>query len=118
MVFLGKKRYRVTRKATGSYVEGDWVDGEESTFTIEASIQPATGQELALLPEGARKTARHKMYTSTQLMTVNLHRQTTPDVVCTHEGIHHVHMVADWLQHQTGVPHYKYILIRKGVDVG
>lgn len=118
MALLGKETFTVERYAAGSYVDGDWVDGAMSSFDIEASLQPAQGQELELLPEASRKRARYKLYSFTELRSINLDDQTTPDVVLTDEGEHHVFAVGNWTRHTTSLQtaHYKYILIRRGAD--
>lgn len=116
MVLLGAKTYTVKRYAAGSYPDLDWVDGAETELTIEASVQPARGEELLLLEEGTRKRARHKMYTYTELRTVNLDAQTSPDVVIIDGRRHHVHEAADWTDHRAPTAHYKYLLVLEGVD--
>ena len=44
----------VTRATVGSYVDHKWVAGSTSTFDIEASVQPVTGEDLLNLPEAQR----------------------------------------------------------------
>ena len=51
---VGKATYTFTRRA-GSYVNGRWLDGAATTFTIRCNIQPnAAGKMTRLLPEGDR----------------------------------------------------------------
>lgn len=62
--------YTVTRKPAGSYVAGVWTKGQPSqtlTFSIVASIQPASGKELLRLPEGRRTEETRVVYSKTEL---------------------------------------------------
>lgn len=52
----------VTRKTPGSYINGKWVPGSSSTFSIQTSWQPATGKDLEVLEEGKRQTVTYKAY--------------------------------------------------------
>ena len=65
-----RKTYTVTRVAAGDYVDGKWVEGATSTFTIQASLQPAKPKEMEMLPEGRRNQETYKLYSDTQLRTV------------------------------------------------
>lgn len=61
--------YTVTREAVGSYVNGDWTPGSESTFTVDADLQPLSGNDLKVLPEGQHGEELQKMYLATELFT-------------------------------------------------
>ena len=51
---VGKSTYTFTRRA-GSYVNGRWLDGAATTFSIACNIQPnIQGKMTKLLPEGDR----------------------------------------------------------------
>lgn len=51
---VGKSNYTFTRRA-GSYVNGRWLDGSATTFTVACNIQPnIQGKMTKLLPEGDR----------------------------------------------------------------
>lgn len=57
---VGKATYTFTRRA-GSYINGRWLDGAATTFTIKCNIQPnAAGKMTRLLPEGDR--SRHSIF--------------------------------------------------------
>jgi hypothetical protein len=59
--------YTVTRYAAGSYVNGRYVRGAASTFTIAASIQPAGEHDVLRLPEGLRDRKTIAIFTTTPL---------------------------------------------------
>lgn len=65
----GGGAYTVTRPAVGTYgSDGVHVAGAPSTFTITASIQPATGRQLMVLPEEQRAQEVRAVYTNTALL--------------------------------------------------
>jgi len=59
--------YTVTRTARGNTVRGRVQTGTQTTFTITASISPATGNELLKLPEGRRAVETRALFTNTLL---------------------------------------------------
>ena len=73
--------FTVRRKVAGSYVNGFWVEGAESSFVIQASVQPVSGLEMQELPEARRNTQAVKIYTDTQLLTVATNVSTNPDIL-------------------------------------
>jgi hypothetical protein len=73
--------FTVRRKVAGSYVNGFWVEGSESSFVIQASVQPVRGLELESLPEARRDSQAVKIYTDTQLLTVAPDGSTNPDIL-------------------------------------
>lgn len=60
--------YTVTRTATGMRVEGSYVPGATSTFSIDASIQPVTGRNVKGMPEGRRPEELRVVFTTTELI--------------------------------------------------
>jgi hypothetical protein len=59
--------YTVTRTAQGVYTNGRYTPGATTTFPIVASIQPVTGRDLQLLPEGQHASESRIVYTTTEL---------------------------------------------------
>lgn len=77
---------QVARQATaGAYVDGLWVDGSPQALTIKASVQPVSGRERAMLPEGDREREMVKLYSDTELKPSSQANQKAGDVV-TWEG--------------------------------
>jgi hypothetical protein len=72
----------VQRKTAGTYEEdGLFVEGVESTLTIQASVQPATGKALQALPEAQRDLETYTLYTDTALNVASQDAGTTADIV-------------------------------------
>lgn len=62
--------YAVTRRAPGAYdANGRFTPGGTSALNIEASIQPVTGRDLQVLPEGFSAEETKVVYTTTTLRT-------------------------------------------------
>jgi len=100
----------ITRTATGAYVNGLYVDGATSTITIQASVQPATGEDMITLPEGRRMSDYVKIYTATNLQVLGEGVGLQPDVL-TWRG-HSYECISVDVRQMTVVPHYKYIFSR------
>lgn len=66
-----RKPQTINRVSAGSYVDGVWVTGVESTFTIQASVQPLKDDALVNLPEGRRASDTVKLYTSSDLISLD-----------------------------------------------
>lgn len=58
-------RRRVAAGSRGS--DGRWTNGASTDTSIVASVQPAGGEDLQLLPEGLRSRRAVKVYTTTEL---------------------------------------------------
>lgn len=65
----------VTRFASSDYVEGllqevEPLDGEAGSFQIQGSVQPATGRDMRVLPEGKQTDEVLAVFTPTELRPV------------------------------------------------
>lgn len=70
VALLSSGSYTVTRYTADSYdSNGIAVQGTSSTLSIGASVQPASGRDLQLLPEGRRTIETMKLWTATLLTT-------------------------------------------------
>lgn len=70
-------RRRVAAGSRGS--DGRWTDGASTDTSITASVQPAQGEDLQLLPEGLRIRRTVKVYTATELQAGDQQAGTSPD---------------------------------------
>lgn len=59
--------YTVTRTTAGTPTDGVYANGTTSTLSIEASIQPVTGDVLKSLPEGQHVESTRVVYTTSEL---------------------------------------------------
>lgn len=57
----------VTRTAVGSYVNGVYQQGAQSTFSTKVSCQPLSLEETVQVPEADRKRENYKIYCLTDL---------------------------------------------------
>jgi hypothetical protein len=72
----------VQRKTAGTYEEnGLFVEGVTSTLTIQASVQPLTGEALQALPEAQRTLEGYTLYTDATLNVASQDTGTTADAV-------------------------------------
>ena len=72
---------QVKRYEEGSWVDGYFVNGVETTLDIEANVQPLRGHELLTLPEADRTKESIKVYCVETLNTLEEVGQTKADVI-------------------------------------
>lgn len=100
----------VKRKAGASFVSGRWTGGSESDIAIKCSVQPLSEKELVSLPEGRRTRENYRIFTDTELFTVDAQN---PDEVIYLGERYEVYTVGKW-QNQI-INHYTYIITKKQV---
>lgn len=59
--------------------DGRWSDGAATDTSITASVQPAQGEDLQILPEGLRTLRAIKVYTAAELQPGDQQGGTSPD---------------------------------------
>jgi hypothetical protein len=100
---LNVEAITVTRSAQGSYVSGRFVPGAPTVTTAAGNVQPLSGKELLLLPEGERQRQVVKIYTGFALES--------GDIVTRADGIQYdVQAVENWTAFAQ--PHFKARLTR------
>jgi len=92
----------IKRKSGGSYVNGHWVAGTETTITILADIQSWKQEELQLLPEARRLNQTSKMFTDVPLQSID---DENPDIVLV-DGVRYEVLANYPFQHNL-INHYK-----------
>ena len=114
---IGGDTYTVTRKAAGSYVDGEWVSGADSTFEIFASVQPMSGDEMQRESEGLRATHGVKIYARLDVILRTVEDAgagATPGLeadVITYEGRdYQIQRILPWTSRAL-LPHRKYIAL-------
>lgn len=74
MGILGAETVMVSRYTPGTRdSEGEWVEGARELIPVQMSVQPLSGRELAMLPEGERSDDWRKGFTTTCLRTSDQH---------------------------------------------
>ncbi len=71
----------VDRTVAGAYVDGNYVEGASSSFTVTASVQPMSQREQLILPEGVRERKSIILFTTVELKVVDEETGTSADVV-------------------------------------
>jgi hypothetical protein len=108
---LSTGSHTVTRQSPGTYVQGRYTPGTESTFTVVASVQPVTGRDLQDLPEGQYANEVKKLYTAVELRT--RHPDSEPDRINIYGETYTVIQVNRW--DGFGDKHYKVLVSRREV---
>lgn len=103
--------YTVTRKAAGTVSVGDYTPGATTTFSIVASVQPISGRELSVLPQGQRGEEVRVVYTLTELKTRT--PATEPDTISIGGETWEVFRTESW--EAFGATHYRAHVARKVV---
>jgi hypothetical protein len=57
----------VYRHAEGSYVEGEWVEGGETSFVIKGNAHPFSDYQVMLLPESDRSRSWLWLFTTSKV---------------------------------------------------
>jgi hypothetical protein len=94
----------VTRTSSQTIgADGFITSGSESTFVVVGSLQPLSGKERNMLPEGSKDVATHKFYTISELYTSD-HLERTDGTK------YEVISVEEYQGFGIGMDHYKVIL--------
>ena len=75
----------VKRAAAGTFVNGRYVEAAPTTFTILASVQPLTGEDLQILPEAERTSDAVEIFSIAELFATNYATNKLGDLV-TYQG--------------------------------
>lgn len=59
----------IYRRAAGTFVDGDWVEGSLEEVATQVNIQPLKGYEILQLPESERTRVWWKVYSADLLRT-------------------------------------------------
>lgn len=104
----------VRRRAAGSWVDGQWVEGSESSITIQASVQPARQDDMEMLPEGRRLTGAYRIYTDAELTIATEAGDQNADIVEIRGADYEVTARADWQNRL--IDHRRYIVTRRAAE--
>lgn len=114
MSWLSTRIFTVTRYEQGEWVEGKFEKGDETSFDIDGSVQPASPNELLSLSEGERQRETLKVYTDTLLRTANEATGEIADEIDIAGVLFQVRKVSHWVAPGgVSLTHYKAILQKK-----
>lgn len=111
-VTITRRRYSAGSRAATGY----WVEGSSTDSSITASVQPASGEELQVLPEGTRTKRAIRVYTTTELRTADPQAGTSADdlvisgLVGIDDGTYQVQHVKSYY---ALLAHHKAIAVRR-----
>lgn len=106
-------QYTVTRTAAGDYIDGRWVDGSTSTFTVMASIQPMRLGEVQKLPEALRTRETRKFRSDTAVRIANETNKTPSDTISVDGETWEVMQASHWFDHSPDLEHWQGVIARK-----
>ena len=101
---------------TGQYINGKWVPGtpdevSDPNFEIQTSLQPISGEDLEILPEGMRTKKGYTLYPNTELRTVDQSNNIEADKVVINDEDYLVIKIFPWQNNL--INHYKCLVIRE-----
>lgn len=108
-----KHTLTVKRRALGDYDSAGFfkVSGQDTEFTISASVQPMTGSEMLLLPENRRELETKKIFTSTKLYGIEKGNGVNADIVIIDGDEFEVVRVYAWKNNV--INHYKIFVAKR-----
>ena len=116
MKLINLKDYVVKRASSGNdgyydddgnFIVGDQVSGQ---FIISGNLQPITGKDLQLLGDGFKATDVRKIYTRSELKTLDEDSKTEADLVVIEAKDYQVQIVEPWIGRR--LSHFKVLLSR------
>lgn len=107
--------YTVTRRGAVTYDEDsrEPVAGDLTTFTIDASIQPATGRTMKNLKEGIRTADVRGCWTATEIRTADEETKVEADIVTVDGTDYEVFSVERW---SAPLAHYRAVLVKRDLQ--
>lgn len=69
-LLVKKTPLTIFRTTQGSYVNGEWVEGTETTVDIQANVQPLNDYQYMILPESDRTKQWVWVFSSSELRTL------------------------------------------------
>ena len=110
---LASESVTLRRPSGGAWnSSGAWSGDSTADTTITASVQPFGARELQLLPEGWRSRQPRKIYTETELRTVDQHGETSADRIVDTDTVVYLVMSVERQRTLVGLAHYKGTLLR------
>lgn len=115
MPMLGERTWPLITRAAGEWVDGRWVEGQETESTVQASIQPAKKEDydqLQAMAEGRRVESAVRVYARSRLKVAG-DSASNGDLVVYNGARYLVTAGSDWNMGMRGVNHYRYLAVRQ-----
>lgn len=113
MIDITTGTYTVERYGPGKWLDtGKYERGILESFQMEASIQPATGNMIKILPEHRRSAETNVVYTESRLFISDEKNQKASDVVIYDGKRFEVMNVKKWAD-ITDIPHYECLIVKE-----
>lgn len=113
---IRRQPFTAYRKEAGSYVNGRWVEGEESSFTVQAIWYPLKGSEKQMLPDAFRSLYTIKIQSTTELYSIREKDSSTADQI---EIDGHRFEIQERDKYSMRVvDHYEYLAVRLEESAG
>jgi hypothetical protein len=103
-----RKSVTITKRSTGTLVDGIYADAASTVSVIQASVQPASDSDVQTLPEGRRERKAFRLYTDTELLS--LQESENPDRATLYGEEYEVVTKNPW--QNAVIPHFKYIVVK------
>ena len=114
---LATEEIQVTRSRGGEWIQGRFEAQDPLVFSISASVQPLSANEIRQEPEHRRTAEMIKIYVFEELET-NDERTLRPADVVRHDGKDfEIHKVSNW-SIGTDLPHFKAVGVKKDGEGG
>ena len=108
MFAIFRKPLTVKRLEPGAWVNGLWVEGDETTIQVNVSVQPTSPEDMQSLPEGRRERKSYSLFGDTRLRSVE--DGANPDRVVINGDDYEVVTSSEW---RNGIlPHNRSIVQR------
>lgn len=105
-----RKPVVIKRRSAGAYVNGFFQPGDETTITIQASVQPAGSREVQLLPEGRRDAGAFSLFTDAALQVAQEGTGKNNDIALLEGAEYEIMAEMPWQNNL--IPHRAYIAAR------
>ena len=86
----------VIRTESGSYVDGIYQKGSQTTFKALASVQPSSPEEIQFLPEGERQKQIRSFYCNKAVRTTDDRKAVIADVILYKGDSFKIVQLGDW----------------------
>jgi len=111
MIDIPTETITIERFAEGSWSNnGRYEKGDAETFTIEASVQPASGNQVKILPEHRRTEEIIVIYSDKQLRVNDNKKNKSGDTLLHSGKKYEILNVKDWSR--TDIPHFECLGVK------